>query len=1426
MKEGLWLMAASSVRGDSFVNIRVHSWLTFPGFYRIRLPVFLHHARPQPIATMTRRIQFLSLIVFSLVGLTASLSPRIASVAGSASKDGFKKLVDVREQIAARATRTVPVNAARAGRLYSLVVSLPAPASLAERDGISVTLRDDQRVIARKTLHQGDPDLYTLFQVSSNHPRVEMMSAAGTSIEYSITVLEWPESKADQTTVEAEPNETWREANEFKLGQTVWASADDKPYIQPLNDATPARGTVPYAQQPELTTDRLPEGGLDWFTFTYEGDTPKLVHFELELLERDNLPVAVSVFTVEGGEAKVYERGVDPVTPPHEVQALPGNKFTTRSITKGKYYVRVDANHPFYQLRTAVYDLPPYKDPRQAVRAGMDYIVSAGDSWHANTPRHGGLVNRVSSTHHETQLCIACHATHFSTRAELTAKSNGYAVSKRSSLQFLTERLANNPRPFYGFPEASWTNVISASANVMSRLAVLVNQYDQEFTGERRLSLLKGVAGYLKIYYKGRTVLPNDESNGNTPLVSTYEVAFYSWKVFDELFRATSENEYREYRDLLRSLLEQDKIKNNADLCYQTIAFATIDRAAYADKIKRNAERILSLQRPDGQWSMLFEKDSPSVEFQTYHCLYALALAGYSPDQPQIARSLKFCLERQQEFGGWFDPKQSYENFRTPFRETQFAVMALSEFYKSGKENVRTGSPSGVDPGPRQLVAGDAVMRLQQIDNVWNVPPLQTRLDLVAALDSEEPMIRMAAAAALGRTRAIEAIKPLRRLLGDSSKLVQIAAAQALRRDGLAIKAQLSGLGNNHDPQRNFPGEAEGAEVKDPILAALNSSDERTRWGATRIFAQHFKYLTSHTQLADKLIGQLSDPYILVRMQAAKSLTQWFYWTTDEALKDRLTEAFIARLAVPEHPWMRRNLLEGFYSLADENVRYLYNNWIGNLAQKEDRDQATAGHHEASRRMAERLAHALETGNELQRKGLLRGLTEFHLRSGGYPDAGRYTRIGNDIETVVFYAEGAPAMERALAPFINSPDATRRQQAILAAYTLRDNTLVNLPLLVMQRLNDPDAKVRSVTNEFYKSLPLKVVEQNRREAVKVLRELLASQYPEAQIAALDRLKTLDQNFARSEQFDLEVKNFVLQSDRLADKRLASAALRSLADFPSLANAPEVQQRIAASLKSSDENLLRASLQLVLLKPELRELPVIAAALDELLKTQTAAKRKLILDLITPDLPVENDLRIISLTAESLEDADENVRSAALNAVRRVKALQANAAIRTGLAKLTKDPNQRLQELAMAMYQGQDSGVALAQNNHAEKLLDYGFFVARVMPLLARKGPDGNACVNCHDTHTIFRLTKPDASGHFTEEQFRDSYRSALKVVDLATPENSLILRKPTGDASQEGLIGAKKTPHGGGQRWQGVTDPAYQAVLEWINGAKAAAVKR
>ncbi len=1331
---------------------------------------------------MKKKLQIGCLLVFSLVASIYAIYPRWVSIAGAKNSDGFNKILEIRETISARASRTYRLTAADPAQTCSLQVSISNPAALGEKDVLNLTLRSGEKVITSKTLHAGDPDLYLSFRAINNDSRLEVVSSAGTPIEFSGVVLVWPQSQSAATILESEPNDSWGEADEITLGQTVWATADDKPYIVASGRTQSQADRLPYQQTTAsaetASGDLMPEGGIDWYKFNYNGEGTRLIHFEIDLLERDNLPVDVSIYRLEGGQARIYEEGIDPISPPHEVQALPGNKFTTRLISRGTYYLRVDANHPFYRLRTAIYDPPPYPDPRQAVRAGMDYIISAGDSWHANTPRHGGIVNRVSSAHAETQLCIACHATHFSTRAELTAAHNGYNVARRSSLEFLIERLSNNPRPFYGHTEAYWTRVISASANVMSRLASLVDQYEKEFDARRRAGLLTGVGNYLKLYYKGRTVLPGDETNGNTPLVSTYEVAWYSWKVFDRLSRETGDAGWREYRDQVRRLIEQDAHKNLIDLCYQTIAMTEIDRSAYAGKIRRNAERILSLQRDDGQWSMLFEPASTPVEFQTYHCLYTLALAGYQPEDPRIAKSIKFLLGRQQSFGGWFDPRQTYENFRTPFRETQFAVMALSQFYKERP---------AADKSSRVNLAGlGPVSRLEAIDSVWDRPAQTMVRELISNLGSEEPMLRMAAAAALGRTGAAEAEPQLAGLLGDRSKLVQIATAQALRRL----------------PGKNSDG---------LILSALNSRDERVRWGATRIFAQHFASLAAQTGSADRLINLMSDPYVMVRMQAVKSLMQWFWWTRDESLQWRIADAFIARMAVAEHPWVRRNLVENFYSLADENVRYLYNNWIALLAQPDDRERARQGHHEASRRMAERVAGVLVSGNDLQREGMLQAITEFHLRSGGYANAGRYTRIGNDIETIKFYEEGAPGMERALLPLLSSNNRLTRKRAVLAAYTLRENSLDELPLQVLKRLLDQSPEVRAVADEFYRSLPLEVRERNRQEAVLILRELLASDRAEAQIAALERIKSLGADFARRENFDEQIRRFALN----ADLKVAPAALRALADFPHLAGDEALQGRVAAALRSSNPEMIRSAWQLTSSRPEWRGERTIAAAVDELLTTSETGKRRLILGMLGEGTPVVEDERLLNLIIGSLGDKNEQLRAAALSAVRRVKGLSAHTAVRSAIAVIAADPNERLQEQAIALYEGE-----ARRSAGPTRTLDYEFFVQRVMPLLAAKGRDGNACVNCHFNHTILKLTPPDAAGRLAESQLRENYASASRVVDRANPENSLILRKPTSDAAQEGVVGSKRIPHGGGQRWTGIDDPAYRTVLDWINGAR------
>lgn len=81
------------------------------------------------------------------------------------------------------------------------------------------------------------------------------------------------------------------------------------------------------------------------------------------------------------------------MTPPHEVQVLSGNAFTTRVFKeKGTYYVRVRANHPVYRLRTTVYEVPPYTQPADAMRAAVDSF------WALATPRTPTLRVREAFT--------------------------------------------------------------------------------------------------------------------------------------------------------------------------------------------------------------------------------------------------------------------------------------------------------------------------------------------------------------------------------------------------------------------------------------------------------------------------------------------------------------------------------------------------------------------------------------------------------------------------------------------------------------------------------------------------------------------------------------------------------------------------------------------------------------------------------------------------------------------------------------------------------------------------------------------------------------------------------------------------------------------------------------------------------------------
>lgn len=945
------------------------------------------------------------------------------------------------------------------GKIYTLLFSIDSPEKLQPASRIEITLSDGQATLAGKTLHLGDPDFYAPFHVDhAGHAQLRIDATSSPGAHYSLRIHEWPNS----TSLSRGMNHRWEDASQMLLGQTVYASADAVDYV-------PVPGTA--------RKDAI-EGasGEDWFRFHFDGGAPKLVFFQVELMDRDDLPVDVSVFRIENGKPAPFTDGQDPVALPHEVQALPGNKLAPRTLTDaGDYFLRVRANHPEYKLVTRLYDPPPYKDPQQAVRTAVDYILGAGDSWFANTPRRGGRLDRISSVHQETSLCVGCHVSHFSQRAQLYAAVNGYPVVQREELKFLSDRFYNNPRPFYGFERqgAVWARVISAPANVLSRMSHLMDIFESQVSREPQPRYHAGINDYLKLYYQDRATLPPDETNGNTPLVSAYEVAWYSWK------------ETKDPR--LPAMIASGEVKNMIDLCYQTLALADIDAAKYKDRISKDAERILSLQRPDGQWSMRFDPKEPEVEFQTGHALWALSAAGIGRDNPQVRKGLDYLLKRQQPFGGWFDPLQSFENFRTPFRETQFAVLALSSYYRGADKAKGWNSPAPAD------LSKDPVQLLQQLDRVWDGASPALVREIEAAARSNDALIRQAAAEALGRLADRSSAGTLIALLGDPSKLVQRTAAWALRQI--------------YSRRENMPSA--------PLLSALSSSDARARWGATRVFAHHFAVLARRDEMIVSLEKLSSDPFIPVRMQAIKGLWQSWFWNADPAVRGQIEDTVLADMAQPQHPWISENLHAALYNLADENIRYLYNNWVPLLGNDQLRERAIQGRLNVEAQLAGKVARALEAGPDLQKKNVLAALGDLDLRRGDIYDLTAdlskpgpvvYSRIGNDIEQIAFFGPSADELAKAILPLLDSTDPEMKRLAERAAPIVRETNFARVNRIA----GDRGSHVEQLMEKL-RSVP------DATEVLKAMRPPARNQ-PRAAVAASTRAplqKKLDEPFFRA-----------------------------------------------------------------------------------------------------------------------------------------------------------------------------------------------------------------------------------------------------------------------------------------------------------------------
>ena len=1377
-------------------------------------------------------------------------------------------------QGSAPATHTIRLGTARAGSLYAVTLGVKDPAKLQGNEAVRVTVSDAQGVVESKWLHAADLDFYLTLRARAAGPvSVNLVSASpGREPEISATLRKMLEAPAGMAVkrgvIAAAPNDTWQNAQQFELGQTIFGSDDERPYA-------PAKNEDGYAAMLK---------GFQWFRFTFREKEPRLIYFVLNVTDRD-VPLDVDIF--QRGKDSAGQQDVVPFTAGEFVyqveatQNYPGlYKFRTRILQPGQeYYVRVAANHPAYQLHTYQYPVPPYADPRLAVRAGMDFLVNMGDSWLSNTPRRGAVALRTVMQHSETQLCIACHPAQFTTRGYLRAVQNGYAPTQRAGLEFLADRIYNNARPLYGEADTNWVRVIYSARTVASRLPVITHAFEQNVTHDApRKNFDVPYARYLKVHYKGLTALPGDEADGCEPDVSPFEIALQSWQTFDLAYNETHDADWVAERDHVASLALPYEPKNVIDLNWKIQLLSALGREKYATQLGALIDKLYEYETPEGAWPYPFDKKAKPADFISYHAVLALAEAGRRPESDEhLARAVKAMLGAQRPEGSW-EGDPVYQGFNTPFRATQFAVMALSTLYP-GTTTAKNWDAAYPAP-PTALATNDLPLLLEQLDQYWDLAPEPVLVQIRKVLtESDQPLAREAAARALGHMADPGAMPALIKGLGDGAKMVQTASAYALRMV-LSRRPDVAARG------------------RDLLAAALASPNARTRWGAARVFNQHFRDLTGDANLLAALERTLNDPAPYVRFEAAAGLWRWYYWQVDQpAVRRGTLEALATRLNTEDDEMVRRGLKESIYDLLDENTGYL-SAWVKASAKDEDKERINTGYEAVVRDQAQVLAKVLRTATPMGREGILTALWDFHIRHyalpalksdtvsiglpavltkyvTGVPDLHRpgyeyppyreavdfkydvhnnffQTRIGNDSDLIHFFKSSGPELEDALLDCLKGADESMKINVLKAGSTLSESGDARFTLAALNLSEDSSAEVRQTVRYVYEGGQRGVLNLESRAApdpnlVAKVVEILRHGNADSQAVVLPLLAALPSGSVWERQADVEsaLRSMLEQDPQPANYGQVLAAASSFSD---LMHEATIQQKVLDGLDSPRQDTQRAAVRIAL-EEFLSDAKTQPAVKSAFAKMNAPALRILMEEAGNPQFlkkhvaisggavsqdqdylnghpaalrarePLEYPI-VVDTVMASLLNADANVSAAALDTLRKVKGVEKRPDFLAAMNKLQNSTNPRLKLIAARVLQGKDLSDALTDVKPGS-VLDFGTFVSRIEPILARPGPDGKACVNCHASHVIFKLLPPNADGKFSDQDSEDNYKYAMRVVDINEPDKSLMLIKPTRPSDSGGDVNDYLATHNGGQRWHGnQSSEEYRTILDWIRGGR------
>lgn len=437
----------------------------------------------------------------------------------------------------------------------------------------------------------------------------------------------------------------------------------------------------------------------------------------------DQLPGSLEIVEVGAsgwaGEVRSYM--------PENTQTHPGViAFRTGRVLKGHTYEARASQAG--NLDVQFFAASP--DPQQAVETGMSWLIRSADAWLSNQPRQGAIAKEGQLQHPEARACIACHITQFSTRAYLTAAMNGYPEQDSTALASVMHRLRENPRPLYGHAGVNWARVIYSARTVSSRLPMLWSAHRVASSEDPMLDreLILGAARFLLLSDECGAGQLRAEADGSRPDVSGFEIGLQTVQTFRLAATAEPTNpQWARQAACVEGMLTKQQPANVIDAAWRIIALERAGRPTSAA-----IAELLRYQQADGRFALEFSKTAPAADFISYHVLYALAVARYRG--PEVDRLAAYTLRAQRADGSW-KGAPDYKGFDTPFRETQFAVMALSEL------NRRVCEGCQLSKATRPLSEGDP----------WRSPDrdaVQRRLLARMANDDEaaQPLVEALAA--------------------------------------------------------------------------------------------------------------------------------------------------------------------------------------------------------------------------------------------------------------------------------------------------------------------------------------------------------------------------------------------------------------------------------------------------------------------------------------------------------------------------------------------------------------------------------------------------------------------------------------------------------------------------------------------------------